>query len=158
MPDDIQFQNMDSWRGGSSGKFKLTFKDIIIQHINRCVQNGSVEWHGGYHNETGHNPVTRTYVPNSRSVYSNSVKMLRALMLGYFDEKMKKADKELQEEYKKEYERIEKLQKEQQEKEKDLYETWNNFKVDWHVRLFEQLIMLGKRLNFFEEEATEEEM
>ena len=99
MNDEIQFSNMDSWRSGSSGKFGLTFKQIVLQHINRCVVNGSVEWHGGYWNETGNNPVIRTYVQNSRDVYSNSVKMLRALLIGYFDKLMKEADKTLQEEF-----------------------------------------------------------
>src|SRR3989344_3930095 len=99
MSDEIQFSNMDSWRGGSSGKFGLTFKQIVLMHINRCVQNGSVEWHGGYWNETGNNPTIRTYVQNSRDVYSNSVKMLRACLLGYFDKQIKEADKKLQEEF-----------------------------------------------------------
>src|SRR3989344_7569886 len=99
MNDEIQFSNMDSWRGSSSSKFGLTFKQIVLTHINRCVVNGSVEWHGGYWQETGSNPVTRIYVQNSRDVYSNSVKMLRALLKGYFDKEMKEADKTLQEEF-----------------------------------------------------------
>jgi len=48
--DNIQFSNMDSWKG-SSGKFGLTFKQIILMHINRCVLNGSTEWMGGYWNQ-----------------------------------------------------------------------------------------------------------
>ena len=56
--EDMQFQNMDNWQGGGQ-KFGLTFKQIVLMHINRCVLNGSTEWHGGYWNETGSNPVNR---------------------------------------------------------------------------------------------------
>lgn len=153
MNDEISFQNMDSWRG-SSGKFGLTFKQIVLQHINRCVTNGSVEWHGGYWTDIMSNPVTHTYVPNSRDIYSNSVKILRALLLGYFDKQMKEADKELQEEF----DKNEKEYSESENRGKDVKLEWYNFKVEWHIKLFEQLIMLGKRLNFFEEEAVEEEI
>jgi len=151
--DNIQFQNMDSWKGGS-GKFGLTFKQIVLMHIDRCVRNGSVEWHGGYWNETGNNPTIRTYIQNSRDVYSNSIKILRALLLGYFDKKAEEEDKKLQEEITnklKEYEKKE-------EKNKEIRYEWYNFKVQWHIRLFEQLVMLSKRLNFFEEETAEEDM
>ena len=153
MNDEIQFQNVDSWRGNSSGKFGLSFKQIVLMHINRCVINGSVEWHGGYWNETGNNPTTRTYVQNSRDVYSNSVRMLRALLLGYFDKQTKDADAELQEEFNKNY----KEYSEREEKGKDIKYEWYSYKVEWHIRLFEQLIKLSKKLNFFEEEGSEEE-
>ena len=153
MNEDIQFQNIENWRGGSSGKFGLTFKQIVLMHINRCVVNGSVEWHGGYWNETGNNPVTRTYVHNSRDVYSNSVRMLRALLLGYFDKPTKDADEELDNEFKEKY----KEYSEREEKGKDVKYEWYNYKIEWHIRLFEQLIKLSKKLNFFEEEASEEE-
>ncbi len=153
MNDDIQFENIESWRGGSSGKFGLTFKQIVLMHINRCVVNGSVEWHGGYWNETGNNPVIRTYVHNSRDVYSNSVRMLRALLLGYFDKQTKEADEELDNEFKEKF----KEYSEREEKGKDIKYEWYNYKVEWHIRLFEQLIKLSKKLNFFEEEASEEE-
>lgn len=153
MNDDIQFQNIDSWRGSSSGKFGLTFKQICLMHINRCVINGSVEWHGGYWNETGNNPTTRTYVHNSRDVYCNSVRMLRAILLGYFDKQTITTDTELQEEFNEKY----KEYSEQEEKGKDIKYEWYSYKVEWHIRLFEQLIKLSKKLNFFEEEASEEE-
>jgi len=158
MNEDIQFSNMDSWRGSSSGKFGLTFKQIILMHINRCVQNGSVEWHGGYWQEKQASNYTseRYYIQNSREVYCNSVKMLRALLLGYFDKMMKEADDNLQKEFEKIYDTYLKNAKEEKNKysKSEYYEN----KVDWHIKLFEQLIMLSKRLNFFEEENSEEEM
>lgn len=153
--DNIQFSNMDSWRGSSSGKFGLTFKQIVLQHINRCVVNGSVEFRGGFQQSINRgNYSDYVYVPDSRDVYNNSVKMLRALLLGYFDSKMKEADKKLKEEFDKSYKEF----SEQENKGKEVRREWYGFKVDWHIQLFEQLIMLSKRLNFFEEESSEEEM
>lgn len=156
--DEIQFSNMDSWRGSSSGKFGLTFKQIVLTHINRCVINGSVEWHGGYWQERNATNYTieRIYIQNSREVYCNSVKMLRALLLGYFDKQIKEADKEIQEQLKQRYEEY--LKEVKQEGNKYAKAEYYEDKVDLHIRLFEELIMLSKRLNFFEEESSEEEM
>lgn len=154
MEDTIQFSNMDAWRGGSSGKFGLTFKQICLMHINTCVRNGSVEFLGGYWNETGNNPTIKTYVPNTRDVFNNSVKMLRALLLGYFDKQMKEADTKLKEEF----ETNNKICEMNLQKGKKILNDWYTYKVEWHMELFEQLIMLSKRLNFFEEESSEEEM
>ncbi len=151
---------MDSWRGSSSGKFGLNFKQIVLMHINRCVINGSVEWCGGYWEKKfkpiGSGVLTdEYYVQNTRDVYCNSVRMLRALLLGYFDKKIEKPDKEIQEELEKIYN---KHKKEAEEGNKRAKKDYNEEKVELHIRLFEELIMLSKRLNFFEEEAAEEDM
>lgn len=151
--DSIVFQNMDTWRGSSSGKFGLTFKQIIMIHINRCVTNGSVEWHGGYWQEKVHgNQAEKYYVQNSREVFCNSIRILRALLLGYYDKRAEKADEEIQ----KELESIEDKyrHKENKEKKAEYYED----KIGWYIKLFEELVLLSKRLNFFEEEVTEDEM
>jgi len=152
--EEIQFSNMDSWRG-SSGKFGLTFKQIVLMHINKCVANGSVELRGGFWQSINRGAYSDSvYVADTRDVYNNSIRMLRACLLGYFDEKMKKADKELQEEFEKEYKKYSSEETINKEKKAE----WYSFKTDWHIRLFENLILLSKRLNFFEEESSEEEM
>jgi hypothetical protein len=154
MNEDITFSNMDSWRGSSSGKYGLTFKQICLMHINRTVVNGSVEFRGGYQKEIPHgNFSTYEYIPDTRDVYSNSVRMLRALLLGYFDKQTKEADEKLEEEFNEKY----KEYSEREEKGKDIKYEWYSYKVEWHIRLFEQLILLSKKLNFFEEETSEEE-
>src|SRR3989344_5219302 len=157
MNDEIQFSNMDSWRSGSSGKFGLTFKQIALQHINRCVVNGSVEWHGGYWQDKSHgNLVEHFYVQNSREVFCNSVRMLRALLLGYFDKTIIASDKIIQEQLKTARDTyLKSCEKSEDSKTKrEYYEV----RVEYYTQLFEQLIMLSKRLNFFEEETSEEEM
>jgi len=153
--EDIQFSNMDNWKG-SGQKFGLTYPQIVLMHINRCVMNGSVEWHGGYWNETGHNPTVRHYVQNSREVYCNSVKMLRALLLGYYDKKIEERDNELFEIYNKTSEEFDELEKKRDSK--DMINDWNKFKIKWHIELFEELLKLSKRLNFFQEESADEEI
>ena len=145
-----QFANIDSFSGGSSGKFVLNFKMIVMMHINRCTINGSVEYHGGYWQEFG-NPVQRSYVQNSRDVYCNSVKMLRALLLGYFDKTMTDADKKLEKDFS---DKKEAYSNKKDKKKEDMY-TFMNESTEWHLKLFEQLIMLSKRLNFFEESSAE---
>lgn len=154
MEEKTTFQNMDSWGGGGSNQFGLTFTQIVLMHINRCVLNGSVEMHGGYWNTTGHNPSTQIYVHNSRDVYVNSITMLRAILLGYFDKKMTEIDKTLKEAW-------DKLFKEKfKEKTSDDKESLRNYreeKMSYYIRLFEELIMLSKRLNFFEENVAETE-
>lgn len=157
--DDISFTNMDSWKGSGGGsKFGLTFKQIVLTHINRCVINGSVEWHGGYWQErTQQSWTERYYIQNSRDVYNNSVKMLRALLLAFFDKEMKQADKELSDEFDLKMKEYSDRKDNENDNEKVMSE-WYSFKVGWHIRLFEQLIMLSKRLNFFEEEVAEEEL
>ena len=153
--DDIHFSNMDSWRGGSSGKFGLTFQQIVLSHINRCVVNGSVEFRGGFNQSINRgNFSDYVYVADTRDVYNNSVKMLRACLLGYFDKHMKKVDEELKKEFDEAYEEF----SEQEDKDKELKRQWYGFKVDWHIRLFEELIKQCKRLNFFEEQISEEDM
>jgi hypothetical protein len=152
--DDIQFQQMDSWRG-SGDKFGLTFKQIILTHINRCVINGSVEWHGGYwekrYKQVGGGVATEeTYHPNSRDVYCNSVRMLRALLLGYFDDEIEEADKKIAEQREKIYEEYKKSDA------KNSRTIYNEKKVELHIEWFEELIKLSKRLNFFVEESGEE--
>ena len=148
--NDISFTNMDTWRGGGS-KFGLTFKQIILLHINRCVQNGSCEWHGGFWQERVHNNfMERYYIQNSREVFINSVEMLRAILICHFDKKMKEQDEKL-------YKELSEIDDEQV-KPKSKQETFQlqSKKIKVCRRLFEELIKQCKRLNFFEEETAEE--
>lgn len=152
MEDSIQFSNMDSWKG-SGNKFGLTYKDIVIEHIRRCVINASCEWHGGYWQERMiSNHAERYYVQNSRDVYCNSVRILRSLLSGYFDKKMEGADKRLSLEFDKVYQEY----KKKNDKESKL--KYFEEKIDVYMELFEELVKLAKRLNYFQEETSEEVM
>jgi hypothetical protein len=140
--DDITFPDMDTWRG-SGNRFGLTFKQIIIQHINRCVVNGSEEWRGGYWEEKimPNGNIQRKYHPDTRETYNNSIKMLRAILLSYYDDEMDKIDEEI------------KLKLNPLEG-KMITPELNLKKIALHIRLFEELVKLCKRFNFFEEEEV----
>lgn len=163
MEDNLQFSNMDSWKSAGSGKYGLTFKQIVLMHINKCVYNGSVEWRGGYTNKQyrpiggGQTVLEETYIPSTREVYCNSVRILRACLLGYFDKKMKEADKKITEKLNKELKKYKELLKES-DKMDDKKIDYHQEKINNYLEWFEELILLGKRLNFFEEESSEEEM
>ena len=155
-----EFVNMDSWRGsgGKYGKFNpYTFENIVMFQISQCVAKGSVEWHGGYWNQTtsANGIVSKVYVENSREVFCNAVVMLRSLILGYFDEEMKKADEkykqELQEAYDTYNEEIEKGTEPTIAK-ANLFDK----KIELHIFLFERLMLLIKKHNYFREVISEE--
>jgi hypothetical protein len=154
---DVQFMNMDSWRGSGGKNNVITFKQIILMHINKCVSNGSVEWHGGYWQEKAVNNYTveKIYVQNSREVFCNSITMLRCILLGYFDQKMTDADKEIQQDLKLLEDNYKKAV---QNNEKNAKSIYLEDKIGYFIVLFEQLILLSKRLNFFEEEAYQDEL
>lgn len=155
MSEDITFMNTDTWRGSGSGKFVLTFPQIVLMHVNRCIINGSDEWKGGYWEERissagGVGTKERRYIPDTKNVFNNSVRMLRALLLNYYDKKMGEDDK-----------RITGLLNEIKKKIKTISnkEDLNMLqieKVEVSTDLLECLIGLAKRLNFFQEEVVED--
>ena len=142
MEDNLTFQNMDSWKGGGD-KYGISFKQIVLLHIQKCVSNGSVEWCGGYWNKrykpsgSGQTITEEFYVPSTRDVFCNGVRMLRACMLAYFDKKIIEPDKKYLTAIKKP-------------------KITDDEKIQLHIEWFEELIQLSKRLNFFEEKASAE--
>lgn len=148
MNEDVSFINMDTYRGSGGDKFGLSFKQILLMHINRCVLNGSVEWHGGYWNEVQTKEgISRVYVPNTRDIWINTVKIMRALLLGYTDDKMKGGETKYQD-------KLKKLRESYKDKKKDI--CYHNKNIKIHMFLFEELILLSKRENFFQERTAEE--
>jgi len=110
--NETNFEDAESY-SYSFNKDKLTFKDIILQHLKKISQFASVEFRGGYweikevpfSSGSGvvHSISNKVYVPDSREVYSNAVECLADMLYPYFDEEMKKAEqkckKELEEAY-----------------------------------------------------------
>ena len=107
MADDTQFQDVDSYAGGFD-KDKITFKLIVLMHLKQIGHYASCEFRGGYWEEKPHpnihcNATIRTYVPDTREVYSNSVEYLADILYPYFDEEMSKAFKKAEEDTDKAY-------------------------------------------------------
>lgn len=92
-----QFEDAESF-SMNYGKDQLTFRDIILQHLRKIAQFSSVEFRGGYwdyraiHSNYQTN-IVKTYIPDSREVYSNAVEALADLLYPYFDAEMHKEEK-----------------------------------------------------------------
>lgn len=153
MTGDIQFQSLDTWTG-SGDKFGLSFKQILLMHINRCVVNGSVEFTGGHTKQVIEGGVTQqVYIPDTRETFNNSIKILEVLLLPSFDDeakaeggKISKALEDLEKEYKSKLRNV--------EDRKDYIKK----KIDLYFYMFRVLVALSKRLNFFQEEVSRDEM
>ena len=73
----------------------LTFKEIVLNHVNKISQLSSVEFRGGYWQETiqsvgGAAVTNRKWIGDSREIYSNAVEYLYDLLFIHFDDDMKK--------------------------------------------------------------------
>lgn len=90
--NNTSFVDADSYQGGQ-GK-ELTFQAIVMQHFNRCVVLGSVEFRGGYW-ETKNNTVV--YKDATHEAFSNAVVVFADLLSPYFDEEMIEAEKKFHE-------------------------------------------------------------
>ena len=107
--NEIQFEDAESYGGSGFDEKKLTFKDIVLLHVKKIGEYAAVEFRGGYWEERpipimNYNGTIRTYIPDSREVYSNSIEYLHDILFPYFDEEMKKASKKADEEDKKAFE------------------------------------------------------
>lgn len=179
MDDDIQVLNMDTWKGGGgTSKYGLTFTQIIIQHINRCVLAGSKEMIKGFwqtkRDKYGND--IRSYEPDTRLEFINCVQTLKHILLPSFDDEAKKKTVILMEQINEANKRCLKAEevwfddlninakkktyhvKGFLNQDAVFFQQFINYKVDIYRMIFEELILLGKRLNFFEEESIEEMM
>lgn len=98
MEDDTKFQDAEEY-GMAFNKEQLTFKDIVLQHLKKIGAFASVELRGGYFqdrikNMGGASLTERTYIPDSREVYSNAVNYLSDILFPHFDEEMRKQEEE----------------------------------------------------------------
>ncbi len=88
-------------------KDEKSFRSIVLSHYEKILAISCEEFTGGYYNETfaGNNKV-RTYVPDTRKKYIQSVNALNHSLTHLFDEKMKErykmfkaAEKQLRKEF-----------------------------------------------------------
>lgn len=85
-----KFQDAESYF--DNFKEKLTFKDIVLQHLRKISDQASVEMRGGYWERKNKGVVSEEiYVPDSREVYCNSISYLHDLLYAWFDKKMQEA-------------------------------------------------------------------
>lgn len=97
--NEPSFQDAENFSHNFIGD-KITFRDIILNHLRRISQFASVEWRGGYWEERsnhiggGATMTTRVYIADTREVYSNAVLCMADMLFPYFDEEMLTAEEE----------------------------------------------------------------
>ncbi len=93
--------------GGSySSRFNndaLTFKQIILQFLNKISSFASVEFRGGYWEEKiiilgNGNTTSKVYIPDTREQYSNAVECFADMLFPHFDKEMIKIESDLDKE------------------------------------------------------------
>jgi hypothetical protein len=95
--EETQFEDAETYNPNFM-KDKITFRDIVLQHLRKISQFASVEFRGGYWEEKEvplgnmQTLTQRTYIPDTREVYSNAVECLADLIAPYFDAEMRKAE------------------------------------------------------------------
>ena len=92
---------IDAEMGFHANKDELNFRFIALSHLRKIMDVGSVEFRGGYwqqsqkQNKEGTISTSKTYVPDSREEFCNSILMLHDILLPHFDDEMNKASKEI---------------------------------------------------------------
>lgn len=76
---------------------KISFRDIVLEHLKRCIKLGSVEWRsGGYEDKVavtnGVVNIAKIYISDTREEYIHAVLQLRCLMIPHYDKEMLKYD------------------------------------------------------------------
>ena len=102
MEENIKFQDAESY---SSQSKDITFKQIVLQHVNSISGYASKEMRGAYYENKASKGgfITQVYVPDTREVYSNAVNYLADVLAPHFDKEMEEAEKRLEDEGKNEY-------------------------------------------------------
>lgn len=102
MEENIKFQDAESY---SSQSKDITFKQIVLQHVNSISGYASKEMRGAYYENKASKGgfITQVYVPDTREVYSNAVNYLADVLAPHFDKEMEEAEKKLDDEWRKEW-------------------------------------------------------
>jgi len=99
--DDIKFEDGENY-SFDYNKDKISFREIILQHLRKIFTLASVEYRGGGYEErtlvsNGVVNSMKVYIPDTREVYSNAIEVMADGLLPYYDSDMEKAEKKYQE-------------------------------------------------------------
>ena len=134
----------------------VDYPTMVLNQVNNILKLASKELRGGYQrtNRTesgGQVYIEQIYVPDTREEYSNAVEALSNLTFAHFDDKMNKANEELNE-------KLESYKEECMEEEFHLkkmklnQEKYAELKLKNRRKLFRELCSFWKRKNYFKEE------
>ena len=91
--DDDEFIDPNDYQGGKEQG--VSFNQIILQHIRRCVEAGSKPLTGSYTKEVQtKNGLKEVFVDDQREVYINCIKSFYDLMIPYADKEFEKKEQE----------------------------------------------------------------
>lgn len=88
-----QFIDADEYT--STPDAAITYEQIVLNQIKKCIEEGSKEMSGGYYKERATTKGTMdVYVGDQKEIFINSIISLRRLLLFHYDDKMQDKDKE----------------------------------------------------------------
>lgn len=153
LEDEPQFIDAESDTGGWHKG--ITFQQIVFNHLAKISMISTKEMSGGYWNNKvvgvgSGTQVVKTYIEDKREAFNNSIRFLKTLLLPHFDKDAEAAVKKINEEYN---EAAEDLKEKQKGTTKSLNGEWAETKLDFHHRVFEELSLLLKRLNYLAQEG-----
>ena len=113
MPDGtVSTSSGDSQSTGGGFNKGITYRDIVMSQLRRCVENSSKEMIKGFfiynYSGPGHEKEPSKYVPDTRKQLMRSIDVLHDLIFPKFSQKMKLTSGEL-------YTSIQELRKESRE-------------------------------------------
>lgn len=77
-------------------KTKLEFKDLVLQHLKKILDLTTLEFKGGYYQESViNNILTKEYIPDTRKQCIQSIESLSDILLPHFDKKIKKTHEDI---------------------------------------------------------------
>lgn len=156
MNEEPRFIDAEQYQGGMVER--VTFRDIVLQQLQRITTKQTAEWRGGYFEtkvsagKGGYGITTETWIPDTRQEFINGVNCLHDILINYFDEEMSKEVEQFNNELR---ELKQKLNKEIAE-EKISRDIALNEKAEFHRSLFRSLNKLLYRLHYLEGKTFEE--
>lgn len=170
--EQTKFIDAETYTG--QGQEKLTFRDIVLSHLKKIGTLASVEFRGGYWDEKAIHTssvtnIIRTYIPDTREVYSNSIDYLHDLLYPHFDKKMLEASKKAEEEDSIAFEEMthEATREDETPEEEKKYRKFSNVKervayrdmrVKINRKLFRELCCFLERKKYLKSESFEDEV
>jgi hypothetical protein len=85
--EEVEFIDAENYVPQPKGA--VSYEQIVLEQVKRCVVEGSQEMTGGYWKEmnTRHG-IKEQYIPDQRQIYIQAIKSLHDVLMSFFDEEM----------------------------------------------------------------------
>lgn len=151
MEEEIDFIDAEEYVGKGKG---MSYKEIVLRHLGKISQICTKEFKEGYWQKKpiatsgGGMFMTEVYHEDTRDAYINAVDYFHDILLPFFDESMKKKDKEILDRLGDERRKITDAGGGRDE--------WIDEKLDIKRALFQELLLLIQRAGFLEQQVIED--